>query len=264
MARDRQGAGGLTGARRRAPGGREATVVESRGAYRNTASIRAMTLVVAILAVIAIGTGVPAQSREDAINPGAARDMVERVAATVAAEYFDPVVASRAALRLREEPRLLRYSALATKRELASALTRDLFDVTHDKHLVVSMRAPASSVASEPRDVHGRRENFGVREAAILAGNVGYLNLSSFYRADEARDALAAAMHLLARADALVVDMRENGGGAPDTVALLAAYLFDTPGKPLFQSCPGRETANCTRLRHRKSVPATARVRCTC
>ena len=63
------------------------------------------------------------------------------------------------------------------------------------------------------------------------------LNLSSFYRADEARAALAAAMRLLARADALIVDMPENGG-APDTVALLAAYLFDVPGKPLFQIVP--------------------------
>ncbi len=67
----------------------------------------------------------------------------------------------------------------------------------------------------------------------ILPGNVGYLGVSSFFGPVEAGDAIADAMHMLRNADALIVDMRDNSGGSPDTVALVASYFFDTPGVPL-------------------------------
>jgi C-terminal processing protease CtpA/Prc len=54
-------------------------------------------------------------------------------------------------------------------------------------------------------------------------------------RPSEHRDALAAAMNTLRPAEALILDMRANSGGSPDTVALLLGYLIDEPGKPLFE-----------------------------
>ena len=51
----------------------------------------------------------------------------------------------------------------------------------------------------------------------------------------EHRDALAAAMQVLQPADALIIDMRANGGGSPDTVALLISYLIEGTGQALFE-----------------------------
>lgn len=120
-------------------------------------------------------------------------------------------------------------------------LGRDLYATTHDKHLAVEVvrAAPApperSAVeADQARALGARRSNFGVRHVEILAGNVGYLDLSTFYRPEEARDALATAMHALRHADALIIDMRRNGGGSPGTIAILISYLLDAPGIPLF------------------------------
>ncbi len=45
-------------------------------------------------------------------------------------------------------------------------------------------------------------------------------------------------MKMLRSADALVIDMRENGGGSPDTIALVLSYLFEDPELPLFGIVP--------------------------
>lgn len=34
-------------------------------------------------------------------------------------------------------------------------------------------------------------------------------------------------MNFLANTDALIIDLRQNGGGSPETVAFISSYLFD-------------------------------------
>jgi retinol-binding protein 3 len=198
------------------------------------------TLAIA-LSMLAAGVA-PSPAQQDIVTlaPELVRQIVESVAKNVAAEYFDVAMAEQASSYLLAQERSGRYRSLVARNALAAGLTRDLFALTRDKHLVVSSRglaaaSPAASASGETREARGRRENFGVRQATVLAGNIGYLDIGSFYRAEEAQDALARAMQTVRDAAALIVDMRENGGGAPDTVALLAGYLFDTPGKPLFE-----------------------------
>jgi C-terminal processing protease CtpA/Prc len=155
-------------------------------------------------------------------------------------EYFDPKVASRVEVSLRERLAHGRYDTAPTLESLANMLTRDLFDLTQDKHLNVVVVQEAQSTASSAktanlsREARGRRENFGVQRVEILAGNVGYLNLTAFYRPDEARDTLSAAMRTLQYADTIILDMRSNSGGSPETAALLLNYFFDAPRLPLF------------------------------
>jgi retinol-binding protein 3 len=145
------------------------------------------------------------------------------------------------ALSLRNGLAQGRYGGHDTLESLAQELTRALFAMTQDRHLAVAVvegrsAAPASTVSDgETREMRARRANFGVQRVEVLAGNVGYLNLTWFYRLEEAREAISSAMQLLRSADALILDMRENGGGSPDTVALLASYLFDAHGLDLFE-----------------------------
>lgn len=47
--------------------------------------------------------------------------------------------------------------------------------------------------------------------------------------ADMAEETAAAAMTFLAGTEALLIDLRNNGGGEPEMVALLSSYLFDKP-----------------------------------
>ena len=192
---------------------------------------------------------VATQQPASRIEPAVIQEAVESVAAVVNREYFDAGVGARVAASLRQWLSEGRYASAETLVSLAGMLTRDLLSATHDKHLVVAVVAEASpepapgQASATSRELGARRANFGIQRVEILAGNVGYLNVTSFYRPEEARDAIAAAMRTLQHADALILDLRSNSGGSPDTAVLLASYFFDAADLPLFEIVPRSGTA---------------------
>ncbi|HJU75174.1 MAG TPA: S41 family peptidase, partial [Gemmatimonadaceae bacterium] len=72
-----------------------------------------------------------------------------------------------------------------------------------------------------------KADNYGIGTPEILEGNVAYLELRTFgVPPDLMGDALTEAMSKVADADALIIDVRRNGGGSPHAVALVSTYLF--------------------------------------
>lgn len=164
---------------------------------------------------------------------GAVADLIER-------EYVHASMAQRIAGHLLERLGEGLYGTRITPGVLASRLNSDLLGISRDKHLRVEVRNRALGSSRQPtysREEHVRRSNAGVQRVEVLTGNVGYLNLTAFWRSDEGGEVLRNAMRLLSRADALVIDMRENLGGSPDTVILLASHLLE-PDLPLFEIVP--------------------------
>jgi hypothetical protein len=72
-----------------------------------------------------------------------------------------------------------------------------------------------------------RERNFGFEKVERLAGNVGYVELVTFAGPWDAQATAVAAMALLAHTDAVIFDLRANGGGSPGMVQFLCSYLFD-------------------------------------
>lgn len=69
--------------------------------------------------------------------------------------------------------------------------------------------------------------NCGFRKAEQLDGNVGYLKFNMFAPPEICGPTASAAMNFLAGTRALILDLRDNGGGSPSMVAFVASYLFD-------------------------------------
>lgn len=173
----------------------------------------------------------PAVSAEDR------RGVLERAADLLEGRYVLTEVGRSLAQQLRRDAAADRWQALADPGEFAAAITEELRAVSDDGHLAMTYSAaelPAVEITAgdayseeEAERYYGSRVNHGFEKFELLPDNIGYLSLRVFAPSAMAGDVAAAAMTLLAQADAMIIDLRRNGGGHSDMVALLAAYLFD-------------------------------------
>lgn len=180
------------------------------------------------------------------------------VAQLVETRYFDQAPARAIANGLRAAASRGDLDRFVDPRELAAAMTRIL--EPFDRHFRVSYApeqptapgaapAPSPSPSPLPADEHAaldRRANYGFRRAEILPGNIGYLDIRHFAHidfADEdapARRAADAALQMLAGTDALIVDLRSNGGGSPAIVGYLAS-AFTSPQADIYNVFRARD-----------------------
>jgi hypothetical protein len=149
--------------------------------------------------------------------------------------YVFPETATKMAASLRNAERRGDYQQIANGDRFARALTTQLQEVSHDKHLrvnfsPVAMPPPPEMAGPPPLSEENRRamlrDNCGFERVERLAGNVGYVKLNQFADPEVCRDTVAGAMAFVANTDAVIFDMRENGGGYPQMVAFLSSYLF--------------------------------------
>ncbi len=128
------------------------------------------------------------------------------------------------------------YDEFTDPAEFAHRLETDCQETHHDGHFGIRALPPAQPRPEvAPGDPDRDRErrlrslrarNFGFQKVEILPGNIGYLQLNQFAHAGPAAETAVAAMNYLANANALIIDLRQNGGGAPSMIRLLTTYLF--------------------------------------
>ena len=119
------------------------------------------------------------------------------------------------------------YDNLEEGPELADKLQMDLRTINNDKHLRIRYRTPGE-VRNGPVPRHLKYPS-GLGEAKILEGNIGYLEITRFPGVDrEFKQAVAARIETLKDARAIVLDLRNNGGGSPGAVQLVCSYFLDS------------------------------------
>jgi C-terminal processing protease CtpA/Prc len=70
------------------------------------------------------------------------------------------------------------------------------------------------------------RMNCAFVKVEQLPGNVGYVKFNGFMDPEACGPTASAAMSFVAGTDALIIDLRENGGGDPKMVAFVSSYIF--------------------------------------
>jgi hypothetical protein len=160
------------------------------------------------------------------------KDTIKQIADALRESYVYPEVGARMAEVLAKHESEGRYDAVTSAGDLAQRLTTDLFAVCKDHHLSVRPHAgpmSAAACASDGDAGEDNRDNYGFRKPELLPGNIGYIKFDMFHASQRAQEVAAAALASVADCDALVFDLRQNGGGSPAMIRFISSYLFDKP-----------------------------------
>lgn len=119
------------------------------------------------------------------------------------------------------------FDAIKTPNDLASQLTRELN--TFDKHFTVQFVSDTNQSAPQQESWFKRlnRNNSGFNKVEVLEGNIGYIDFWGFASLNEASKAtVSSALTFLSNTDALILDLRNNGGGSAEMVQYLSSHFF--------------------------------------
>ncbi|HEX7343988.1 MAG TPA: S41 family peptidase [bacterium] len=174
-----------------------------------------------------------------AINASVQTAIIDSIGAAMSKAYVFADIAARMDSLLRVKLTAGEYRELTDPAEFMRKVSEDMSGVYNDKHLQAGAFAPFDLTAqgqraddpklSEEFKENMRKANFGFRKVEILPGNIGYLEFKQFAPTSIAGETAVGVMNFLANADAMIIDLRQNGGGSASMIQLLTGYFFEEP-----------------------------------
>ncbi len=170
------------------------------------------------------------------------KDAIDDLAEQLNDRYVYPETGKKLSAHLQNQWEQGEYASLTSSTAFADRLTQDLQEISQDLHLRVRFEPEQNKHMREMYTQEDefeipesflkalKRDNYGFQEIRILPGNVGYLDLRAFIDPADgngnAGEVASAAMNYLAHADAILFDLRRNGGGSPGMIQLLTSFLY--------------------------------------
>jgi C-terminal processing protease CtpA/Prc len=190
-----------------------------------------------LLMLVVNSQAVVAQDKKIELQAKEKNAVVTSIKTNLQESYIELDLAKKMIIELDKNSK--KYDKITNPDEFSKTLTEDLQRVSKDLHLKVRYEphriAQEKLVVSEEMKIEAEKKsavqmaeiNYGFTEAKILDGNIGYLNLRLFADIKYAEETATATMNFLSNANALIIDLRTNGGGVPDMMQLLSSYFFD-------------------------------------
>ena len=194
-----------------------------------------LSIIITCLTVIVI-----AQEKEVKIDKAEQKEVAANISDILNKNYVLPETAKKMSAYIIEKLKKGEYDELTHPEEFARQLGEDLRHISKDRHIRISYNPETVKELMKEKEEgkedpealekwlkEERRNNFGFREVKILDGNVGYMDLREFIEAKYAGAIAVAAMNFLSNCDALIIDLRKNGGGQPGMIQLLTSYFYE-------------------------------------
>jgi hypothetical protein len=183
---------------------------------------RIVTGGLAVLAAFFLTASVAAS----ALDATARAEVVEALAQKLESSYAVAEAGERMAKAVRGKLASGAYDQMLSPEAFARELHADVRAVVDDRHLRVSFDG-ARAVARPGGPPPGMPDvrNGAIGRLEVLRGNIGYMEVSGV--PPGANPAIDAAFAFLRNTDALIIDLRGNGGGMPQTVAYYMSYLSE-------------------------------------
>jgi len=118
----------------------------------------------------------------------------------------------------------------------ASRMEKALFSQTNDLHFYIDVAISKSTQgAVQGSGWVGRDFNYGVAKLDWLPGKIGYMEYRffNFTMIPGAKEAIDQVMNVFSRADAVIIDLRNNSGGDGEMARYFISYLIPGDSIPL-------------------------------
>jgi hypothetical protein len=196
----------------------------------------ALLLGTLLLAPLARAQAPPSGGQPDlTIDAALRRAVIDTLCDRVDRYYVFPDRAKIATKAIRKRYNAHEYDRITSAQEFADSLTAHMQAAVPDLHLRAHYRhepipvdmgedQPDSAEAAHEAEFN-RRMNYGFEKMERMPGNVGYLDLRGFSGDPAGQATAVAAMNFLSNTDALIIDLRRNGGGHPKMIATILTYF---------------------------------------
>jgi len=175
-------------------------------------------------------------SQETILSAAYKKETIEKLTLLIQDFYIYPNVAKKTSEHLYKQYEAGYFDKCKDNETFATVLTESVQSVNKDKHMRIMSNEPyiAPQNNLEAKSAHRmgqinnyRSLNHGFKELKIMEGNVAYLDLRMFAPMERAKEIADAYMKLLSLSEAVIIDLRHNGGGNPSMVQYLCSYFFD-------------------------------------
>lgn len=152
------------------------------------------------------------------------------------ATYVDVAIAAKIEKELTKWMETSEFNKLDDPREFTAKVNEILISQVTDAHLRFRYSANALPPRENPREPSEaeikeerqwvKRQNSLFHKVERLEGNIGYFAFNMFLGQDDVKRPMAAVMNFLSDTDAMIIDLRQNGGGHPEGVQMVCSYFF--------------------------------------
>ncbi len=197
-----------------------------------------MNLIIKVLIVgWIISLQIPSLTAQDTpLSKEYKQEAIERLSSYIEDFYVLPDVGEETVSHLKKKWQEGYFQESETVDSFANALTKVVQEINKDKHMRVMKNRPYSAAPNTPerrieeqldRFHRSRSQKGGFAEVRLIEGNVGYLDLRGFAGLERGKPITDQYMGLMSQADAIIIDLRKNGGGSPQMVQYLCSFFFD-------------------------------------
>lgn len=195
------------------------------------------------------------------LNSKSRATIVNNISQLLLDNYVYPDTAVKMSNCIQRKLKAGAYHKITDPVAFSDALTIDLYSVYRDGHMLVQFvpQEVAPQSVSVSTNAQGNDEdpfkrikqaNFGLRKVEILSGNIGYIHIDHFW-ADSVygKETVKAALQFVSNAHALIIDVRNCGGGSQETVNMICGYFLEesTHINDMFDRAAKTTTAYWTR-----------------
>ena len=164
------------------------------------------------------------------------QQVIDSLSQTILKYYVIEDDATKIARLLEKNQHDGKYKYAFTREKFWKVVNDDIHSVCKDQHLIF-VSSPQMveyakntiqniDIENDNDRIESEKDNHGIAECKILKDNIGDLNLTRFANPIYGKAALIEAMKKLENVSALIIDLRDNGGGHFEQVQVLITYFI--------------------------------------